>query len=298
MEPPRRRGPGRPPHKPQVPALPKNGIVETPMDDDNIIEFVSVEPMIFKSLFVYFKNLKSRDIHIKFRKSDITFLTRDHMMTSRVIATINCKDVNWYFCKQDVCVALNRENTEKLFMNIDKTFHKLNIEFRNYDQDYLWFIFRDHSLSKECQYKIPLTPIAADPDLFELENEVTKGEIDSKFPLQFTLSSKQFKKTISDASSYSDFIIIEKNSIDPRLLIKYDQHNMGYRECYHDGHAIKLLANVRDFECMIKLSNIRSLASSMVTDNISIMCRDNNDVLLKSDIDEKLMVVYTYLKSD
>src|SRR5262245_23348515 len=52
-----RRGPGRPSTKPPPPHLEKKGIVTSPDDPRNRLEFVYGDPMVFKALFTYLKNI-------------------------------------------------------------------------------------------------------------------------------------------------------------------------------------------------------------------------------------------------
>lgn len=294
-----RRKPGRPPNKPAVSAAPFNGVVDAPLGANNVLEFMTVFPMHFKSLFAYFKNIKSQDIRVRFRKNDITFLTKDHPRASRIIAIINCRYVNWYYCAQDISVWLDRENTEKLFLNIDKSYNKFTIEMRAEDPGGIFFILRDHDRSKESQYRVPAmasndTDNPLNTDLASIEEQLGDEGDSAMFPLQFTMTSKEFKKTVSDASSYSTKITIEKQ-IDAALTLKYDNDNIDYNEVYLNDQTIKLICNVDYYECTIKIANIKSLASSIVTDNVTIMCGKDDYVLLRCDIDEKSMVVYTFI---
>ena len=158
--------------------------------------------------------------------------------------------------------------------------------------------------STKCRYKIDVAIIEQDEELFNAENDIPGSDNSLElYPVQFTLNSKQFKKTISDASSYSEIINIEKSNTVP-LQITYDKVNIRYREVYMDSEKIKLKSGLRDgcaFKCMIRLSNIKSLASSMVTDNVTIMASDKQDILLRSVIDDKvlaenkILIIYTFV---
>lgn len=295
MDPPtKRRGPGRPSNKPAPPTLPISGIVETPRNPVNLIEFITGKPIDFKILFTYFKNLKSTDIHIHFRKNDITFLTRDHSTNSRVLAVIDCRNVNFYYCKQEMCIGLNRAHSEKLFLNIDKAFFRFSIEYREDETERIYFIFRD--AETERQYMIYVSNVDTDLDLFAARDEIPTDDLMSQksYPLQFTMSSRQFKKTISDAQAYHDTITIEK-IIDNPMRISYKKHNVVYNEIYFNDQSIGLVSANTDFMCKAKIANLKSLVSSIVTDKITIMCRETNDILICSEIDKDVMTVYTFI---
>ena len=290
----KRRGPGRPPSKPPAPLLDKRGVVNLPKDSNNRLEFVYSDPSIFKSLFIYFKNIKAREIHLRCSPSGLTFFARDHSKTSRIFATIPGEQVNWYYCDGTFWLGINRDNIEKIFSSIDKTFFKIVIIQSHDDHNSLIIIFKDSEIEKECNYKIILSSYNEDEDLYDAEN-IVKTE---NFLVEFTLTAKQFKKTINDASNYSETITFEKISDNP-LQLTYAKSNIIYNEVYRSGEKISLMSNVNPnntFRATIKLNNIKSLASSMVTDEIRILCRSDEDILFKSIIDTKSLIVNTLTK--
>lgn len=290
----KRRGPGRPPSKPPAPSLDKKGVVNLPKDVNNRLEFVYSDPSIFKSLFVYFKNIKAREIHLRCSPTGLTFFARDHSKTSRIFATIPGEYINWYYCDGTFWLGINRDNIEKIFSSIDKTFFKI-VLIQSYDDiNSLNIIFKDSEIEKECNYKITLSSYMEDPDLYDSENVLNSED----FLIEFTLTAKQFKKTINDASNYSETITFEKISDNP-LQLTYARSNITYNEVYRSSEKIALKSNVdtnSTFRATIKLNNIKSLASSMVTDEIRILCRSDEDILFRSVIDTKSLIVNTLTK--
>lgn len=290
----KRRGPGRPPSKPPAPSLDKKGVVNLPRDPNNRLEFVYSDPSIFKSLFVYFKNIKAREIHLRCSPDGLTFFARDHSKTSRIFATIPGEQVNWYYCEGTFWLGINRDNIEKIFSSIDKTFFKIVLIQSRDDPNSLMIIFKDSEIEKECNYKIVLSSYSEDEDLYDAENVLKNND----FLIEFTLTAKQFKKTINDASNYSETITFEKISDNP-LQLTYAKSNIVYNEVYRAGNKIALKSNVSSnstFRATVKLNNIKSLASSMVTDEIRILCRSDEDILFKSVIDTKSLIVNTLTK--
>jgi intracellular sulfur oxidation DsrE/DsrF family protein len=298
-----RRGPGRPPSKPPAPPLPFHGVVDNPSDPENIIEFVYGSPEVLKSMFTYFKNLKSRDVRICFSPTGVSFFSRDHTETCRVVATLPGASVNWYYCQKTHNTSINREKVEKMFASINKSFNKLTIVLRHDDTDAITFILKDPELDKDCRYMFPTSSPDADVELMYAEKEITPEMLEPgpecKFPIQFTLSSKAFKKSIVDASGYSDYLVVEKNGGDHPLQFVYDKVGTTYRETYKDDKKIKLVSSVEEgstFRCALNLANIKSLASSMVTDSVAVYLRDDGDILLRSAVDEKALVISTLAK--
>jgi hypothetical protein len=295
---PKRRGPGRPPSKPPAPPLEKKGIVDSPKDSNNRLEFVYGDPTVFKSLFTYFKNIKARDIHLRCSPNGLTFFARDHSKTSRVVAVVAGEHVNWHYCEGEFWLGINRDHVEKMFASIDKTFFKITIIQTQDDVNSLTFIFKDAEIDKECNYKVTLSAYAPDEDLYEAEKTLTAEGLIANFPIEFTLTAKQFKKSISDASNYSDTITFEKLGAHP-LQLTYNKSNMMYNEVYRTADKIRLRSEVADgstFRCTVKIANVKSLASSMVTDDVRILCREEGDILFRSAIDAKALVVSTMTK--
>lgn len=290
-----RRKPGRPPSKPPAPPLVQRGIVDSPEDSNNRLELVHGDPMIFKALFTYLKNIRAREVHVRCSPDGLTFFARDHTKTSRVVAKIAGQHVNWCYVEETFWVGLNRDTVEKMFAAIDKTFYKITIVQTHDDPDALVFVFKDPELDKECNYKVTLSKYDRDPELYEAEEVTNPATLETTFPIEFALTAKQFKKTISDASAYSETIAIEKIGAHP-LQLTYNRATIKYNEVYRNPEKIKLRSSISEgasFRCTVKIANIKSLASSMVTDDARILCREEKDILLRSAIDAKALVVST-----
>lgn len=291
-----KRGPGRPPKKRPPPRVDKYGIAENPDSPHHRLEFVYEDPMMFKSLFTYFKNLKARDIHIRCTPAGITFFTRDQSRISRIVAHIPGKEVNHYYCDDTFWLGMNRDKIEKLFSSIDKSFYKITILYRYDEEEFLTFVFRDHEIDKECNYKITVSLPEEDAELIEVEKNATDGAI-QKFPIEWELSSKQFKKTFNDASNYADTITVEKLGETP-LQLTYSHRDIVYYEVYRSTPKIKLRSTIeknQTFRCTVKVANVKCLAAAMVTETVRIMCREDDDILFRSEIDALVMSTFTSL---
>ena len=295
-----RRGPGRPSNKPPVPITEKYGIVDSPKDGSNVLELAHDNPMVFKSLFTYFKNIKTKELHLRCDDVGITFFTRDRLKNSRIVAQVAGKHVNWYYCGQLKWLALNCDNVEKMFATIDKTFFKIMINQTIDDPNTITFIFKNAELDKDCVYKVGLSMYTPDIELYEAESALSPESLKSKFPIEFTLTAKQFKKTITDAGGINDKITFEKVGDYP-FRITYTKESIVYNEIYKSDSKINLRSDIPpdgSLYCTVTIDNIRSLANSMVTDDIKIFCRESEDILFRSAIDSKALVVSTLTKLD
>jgi hypothetical protein len=287
-----KRGPGRPPKKQYPPPLRRDGVVESPTDANHRLEFVYEDPSMIKSLFLYFKNLKSVDIHIRCTPEGLSFFTRDAAKMCRVVAEIPGTSLNHYYCDTAFWLGLNRENVERIFSSIDKSFFKVTILHRHDDPDNLNILFKDPEIDKECSYRVTVSSVEVDEDLLAAEAHTTPAALKA-FPVEFQLTSKQFKKTVTDVSHFSDVLCFSKLGGHP-LQLTFNNVGLAYSEVYRNPEKINLRSEVKDgeiFHCTVSVANVKSLAAAMVTDTVRIFCRENDDLLFRSEIDA--MVVST-----
>jgi hypothetical protein len=269
--------------------------VDAPRDPTNRLEVVYEDPALFKTLFAYFKNLRAREIHLRCAPRGLTFYARDHTRTSRVVAHLAGEHANWYYCEGTHWLGLNRDGVEKMFAAIDKTFYKVTVLQQHEDPNRLSFVFRDAEVDKECHYRVPLSTYPPDEELYEAEGLLAPGELAAAFPVEFVLPARLFKKTVADAACYSSTLTVEKIGERP-LQFAYAQPHMGYLESYHAPEKIRLRADLppgATFRCTVKVANVRSLAASMVFDDVRVLCREAGDLLFQTALDTKALIVNT-----
>jgi intracellular sulfur oxidation DsrE/DsrF family protein len=290
-----KRGPGRPPSKPQAPSLEKKGVVDSPLDPSNRLEMAYEQPGVFKALFAYFKNLRAREIHVRCNPEGITFFARDHSKKSRVIANMVGKHLNWHYCEDEYWFGINKDGVEKIFSTIDKSFCKIAFIQTHESPTWLTIVFKDSTIDKECSYDIVLSSFSPDEELFAAEDILDLEKMPETFPLELTLTAKQFKKTITDASNHSTHATFERIGDRP-LVFTYTKANLVYRETYYSDEKIHLRSSIPPggiFRCMINVARVKSIAASMVTDDVRILCAEVGDILFRSALDEKALVVNT-----
>jgi hypothetical protein len=281
----KKRGPGRPSTKPNPPSLERIGVTQEPNDPADAMELVYNKPDIFKELFAYFKGIKAANIHLRLTPAAMTFFTRDKHKLTRVIAHIDGSKVNHYFCDQEYWLGMTRDLFEKMFAQIDKTLYKISIILKADDKDSMWFIFKNAIIDKECSYKMQLAKLEPDLELFESEKLLSARNLAMNFPVCYTLSDKDFKKTVSDVANYSDTMTFEKLGKEP-LQITYMRTAAKYYEIYRTPEKIKLVSTVSDvdnFRCTLRVDSIKPLAASMVEENVRIMCCDKGDMIFRTE---------------
>ncbi len=290
--------PGRPPKKQSVGKSKIQGIQLTPTQLENQVEFEINDASVFKSLFTYFKNMKTEEIHMKFDPTSIMFFARDKNKISKTMAKINCNLVNLYYCQDTYYITINRASVEKVFSTIGKSTSKLSIiKSIEYPNDIV-FTFEDKSIGKETTYKInTLKKDIDDDDLMRTELSVTPDEL-AKYPIKFTFSDKNFKKVVEDISKNFEILSIQKNG-EKSLQLTASKEDIQFVEIYNSTEDINLDSQIGEsiFDAKIKISNVIPLAKSMVSESIRIICRENSDFIFASALDNTPLSIYTIIKN-
>ncbi|MDA4133275.1 MAG: hypothetical protein OK454_09165, partial [Thaumarchaeota archaeon] len=178
------------------------------------------------------------------------------------------------------------------------SFFKITMIVRHDTPDSVVFILKDPEIDRESNYKFGVSNAEIDENLLAAEDELAPENLmgpGNLFPIQFTLSARQFKKEISDASMYSDTVSIEKLGNYP-LQWTYTKVGLRYHGVYRTPSKIKLYSEVKDgqtFACTLKVANVKSLATSLVADDIRIFARENGDIIFRSAVDDKILVIST-----
>lgn len=296
----KKRGPGRPSKKPPSPVIEIKGISNKPVDKSNRLEAVCQTPGAFKNLFTYFKNNGSGHIFIRCSKTGLSFFARDANRKTRIMARADGKNLAWYYFsdEKDFFCSIKLDNVTKVFSSINKSFNKMQLELRHDTLDKIMIILKDPDIDKECSYEIALSNEVIEEDLKEVEKILVEEEL-KKFPIDFTLTAKQLKKTVTDPSGQSDTITLEKIGTKP-LQLSYQSGQTQYYEVYRDDKKINLRSEVKPdetFSLTINLPNIKAVANSMITDLVKIFCRENGDIVFRSAIDDKALILNAVIKN-
>lgn len=292
-----KRGPGRPSRKPEIPPVERRGVVYEAENEDNEMEWVYDSPPAFKALFTYLKSLKAKKILMAFNTDGVVIYAKDHSESSTTVVKIDGEKMNLYYCADVMYIEFSRDLVDKMFMNADKTFHKISITKSETDPDALSFVFEDMILDKESCYRIEVAVCDQIPEEFTMVEEITESP--DHFPLEFTLTVKQFEKTITDTITQSPEIDIIKVDGDP-LELYFSKAGVTYREVYKDNDKIELTCRLEpgySFKSQIRLMNIKSLVGSMVTDKVRICCGDDGRLMFRLVIKEEAIIVNSLTES-
>lgn len=290
-QPQKKKKPGRPPiHKEKTP-IPRNGISQNPNFNSNIMELEYDDPTKFKKIFNLCKSMAVKNIKMEFDMTEIKMKSSDHFNKNYNLLTIKGSRLNHYYCKLPFSIILNSKNIEKVFKKIDKNYDTITIVSR---QDTMYqsinIIFKNKSISSE-EYHI--VNLVENTD-FNIDKNINDCDY-KNYPIKFELSSKFFKKAISDIASFNEdtheqFLTIEKMKGIP-LQFKYQTITKTIRAytIFKDTKKIKLESTIGEkdiFSVSIRIMNIKPLSDSPISDTIKIFVDNHKDIVFQLNIDD------------
>ena len=278
-----RRGPGRPPRVVIPPTTPL-GIIDKPVNKENILELSYFDAVVFKYLFTLLKNLKVRDIYFRFTPESMCIFTKDNI-DNRILIDIDCSKMLYYYCqKETINICINRENIQAVFINLNKTIDQLYISLESCS-DMIQVKLTDNSLQKIKLRNIVISERLPDETLLSTENDIQTANVQ----LEFTLTTRDFKDTISDATNYGDKITIEKHGDGPLILKFMRAHTNICSEEYSNDTKIDLKSSLEandSFICVLHTILLKCISVSVINNKINIRCLSNNRAILSSSIGE------------
>jgi hypothetical protein len=276
-----RRGPGRPPARPRGPRPEVLGVQSAPRDPANRLEFTHASPSTFKQLFAYLKNVGSRLIYLRCRRDGLTVFARDHSKAARVVAAFDGASVNWHYSESEFILMFNREAVDRIFSSVDRDSSLVTLVQSHGNLSELVVSFVGDEYDTDMLYYLPLSTLEDDPDLYAAEAAQSAAALRA-FPLAFTLSAVRFRKIVADfAASFEEFYI-EKIATAP-MQFAARTARLRANVVFRRSDLIELETagiELEVFRVTVKVSAIKSLAMSMVTDSVRIHCRDDTNELI------------------
>lgn len=290
-----RRRPGRPTILQKKEIIERKGIVDAPTFNTNIMELVYDGPQVFKKIFNLFKLMDVKEIKMSFMPDHVDIITTDHLQKNVNQLTINCTKLIHYYCAYPITITLNAKNIEKVIQKLDKTYHTITIISKEVSyRNEILIIFRNSEIDMDEYHTINLIeteqsePITCNMNNYEL------------YPIQFQLSSKLFKKIITDISSFSNTFTIEKiKGIALQFSCMTPEKTIKVKHIYKNESKIKLKSTIADddiFSVSTKIDYIKALSNSLIGDNINFYVDKEEDIVFKLIIDNGTFVLTIYTK--
>jgi hypothetical protein len=288
----KKKGPGRPRKNPIREPQIKNGIVNEPLNKNNLLEASYDAPEKFKKILTYLKLHAVDKLYISFYSKFIYMWCEDNIQKNKIRVKIDCSKLNHYYIQNELNIGLSCEHLEKIMATIDKTYSNIlfisNIE---HSHNYLQIVLKDDMLNEEI-FKVDLI---SDINTFLNINHIF--DIENTYMISFQLPSKKFKKMISDMISFTDQVSIELDSISDPLIIQYQSSdNKIKHKTNMNSDKIKLICNLESddtFHTSFKLDYVRGISCSVLSEYIYIYADENKPLLFINNIDNNCIEIRT-----
>jgi hypothetical protein len=289
-----KRSVGRPRLIQRVDPLPRLGILNSPSNDENLVELSYDNVSIFKKIFNLLKTMNVKEINMQFTSNYTKIFGIDHLEKNLINIKIDSNKLNHYFCENNINITLDPKNLDKITQKIDKHYSLFSIilkkkTFRNN----LIIILNNKILSIDESHIINLIENNVDPNSF-----YDRSLDYNTYPLKFELTGKYFKKLINDVSTFSEIFTVEKIDKHPLQFIYKNINNTikGYNIC-NSPDKIKLqtsLAENEIFSVSVRIDYIKSLSNALLSEKIKIFAHSEEDLVFNLLIDNGVFEVVIY----
>jgi hypothetical protein len=273
----KKKRPGRPRKTPLREPRPRNGIVCSPKDSGNFVEFLYDKPLILKKIWQHFKLMAVSKTQMIFRVGEIILWSEDHHKKSKMRVKINANKVNHYYCTEELDIGMTCKNPELIMSTIDKTCTSiLFLSKVDYTQKDVRIIL-NNDLEIDESHRIELIgeyPKITDENMF----------LDTNYSIKFELPGRYFKKMISDIRAFSDQITIRQDSPDDPLIFEYMKQDKKVKS-YHivrNNKAINFVSTLKEdesFRVSFKIDYVRPISSALLSEHITIYAHESKPLL-------------------
>jgi hypothetical protein len=274
----KKKKPGRPRKTPIREPRPRNGIVTSPKDENNFIEFLYDKPLIFKKLWQYFKLMAVDKLQIIFRPTEIIMWGEDHHLKSKMRIKINGDNVNHYYCPEEVDIGMTCKNPELIMSTIDKSYTSIVFLSKiGYTQKDIRIILKN-DIEIDESHRIELIG-----EYEKMSNETMF--LDSDYTIKFELPGRYFKKMISDIRTFSDQITIRQDGPNEPLIFEYTKQDKKVKSynIVRNNKNINFTSKLKDsetFRVSFNIDYVKPISSALLSENITIYAHENKPLMV------------------
>jgi len=289
-----KRSVGRPRLIQRVDPLPRLGILNSPSNDENLVELSYDNVSIFKKIFNLLKTMNVKEINMQFTSNYTKIFGIDHLEKNLINIKIDSNKLNHYFCENNVNITLDPKNLDKITQKIDKHYSLFSIILKKKTyRNNLIIILNNKILSIDESHIINLIENNVDPNSF-----YDRSLDFNTYPLKFELTGKYFKKLINDVSTFSEIFTVEKIDKHPLQFIYKNINNTikGYNIC-NSPDKIKLQTSLGEneiFSVSVRIDYIKALSNALLSDKIKIYAHSEEDLVFNLLIDSGAFEIIIY----
>jgi hypothetical protein len=286
-----KKGPGRPRKTPLQEPIPRKGITTEPQHEDSFMELLYDQPIIMKKIFAFLKSIQALQLQIIFRPTEIIFYGIDHTKKTKIRIKIDATKLNSYYCRGTLDIGIATAELTRLLNKIDNSYRSITI-------------FSDLATSRRnitlvLDNHIQITELHR-VDLIGTYDKLEDEELfnDEDYTIRFELPSNYFKKTVSDIKTLSPQIAITQDDNQSPLVIQYISPNcrVHSKHTMKDSKIINLDSRLPDgesFRIDVLLDYLKPIASSQITDRISILVDEQRPFMTRALINDDTIEIKT-----
>lgn len=291
----KRKRPGRPRKKVPKDEIPRQGIVNEPMNKDEVderarhtVEMVYANPELWKKIFTMFNHLSVQLVRMHFHAAGISIITQDHLQKSDVLVEIIGERLHRYYCAEPLEIGVDQYHFLQFLQTLKKDHSKITfISTKETQRSKLLVILHNATVDEDSEWGLEVS------DVKPYDGTIHKDlEFENEYPLSFTLSAKYFKDKVAAWMRLGNVIKIEKE-YDGELRISHafeDKKGIHYTR-FKNAKKINLVANIEEddmFAMSVLLQNLKPIAKSIVADKITITAHEELPLIFTSLLDEDI----------
>jgi hypothetical protein len=293
-----RRPPGRPRINPLRSPVERRGVSSTPKKDDNAIELIYSEPMMFKKALQLFKAMSANEMTIVFDKTEIRISASNNTKKSDVLVTFDCSKMVHYYCEQKSSAVLNVLNVEKVNQVLNKNHTMVTMVLKKTSfRSSIIFIFQNDMRIDEVREVMLIVPTQ--------ENITNLADFNTdEHPIKFQMTCKFFKKFIVNSKTFAETLTFRKVGAAGNLTFSYttDDNMIKSQHIVKDNDAINLESTIDGddvFIVSIKLDYIKPLANALITpDIIQINAHNSKKMVFIGSLDDGSIIMKIACNTD
>lgn len=274
---PKKKRPGRPRKTPLREPEPRNGVSNTPKDDENHIEFSYEKAVNFRKIWQYFKHMAVSKVQIIFRQNEVILWGEDHHKKSKMRIVIHGDKLNHYYCANELDIGMSCRNPELIMSTIDKTYTGIIfLSKRGYTQKDIRLIL-SNEIEIDESHKIELIG-----EYSKISNE--QMFLDSDYTVKFELPGRYFKKMISDIRCFSSQITIIQDGVGEPLVFEYTKSDkkITSRNIVRNNGNIKFVSKLKGdetFRVSFKVDYVRPVSSALLSDTVIVHAHESKPLM-------------------
>lgn len=289
-----KRKPGRPRSKPEKKPPARLGIQENPENEDNIIEMKYCAALIIKKLGVFGKNLKSEVIKFVFEPDGVYILLSSFIDRDKAKIFIDGSKLHSYYCKEPKTIYLNFKNWEFVLQKIDKDCEEFIICVNKDNLNRKIDIILRNNFEMPLYYEVDV--VQEEPDM-KVKMEDFSMLSEENYDLIFRIPSAALKKIFGTEKNIHNEWKIEKDGIDGDVVFGFNSKNkqVKARQIPTKNKKVEIIKNIendRMFLITFRLSDIKPVTDTQLTDFMTIKASDNNHpIWVTSSLDDECVTV-------